>query len=156
MAEEKEGPEVPDRSPARDRRTGRSAARSRIEQQTTWVELQIQQAVARGEFDDLAGYGKPIKDLDGRHDPDWWLKKLVEREQITGVLPPALQLRKDDAKLDGLLDRQTAESEVRREVEDFNQRVLAARYQVMGGPPLITQPRDADTEVARWRERRHR
>ena len=31
--------------------------------------------------------------------PDWWLKKLVEREQIA-VLPPSLALRKEDAELD--------------------------------------------------------
>ena len=44
----------------------------------------------RGEFDDLPGAGKPIQDLGAEHDPDWWVKKLVERERITGVLPAAL------------------------------------------------------------------
>ena len=53
----------------------------------------------RGDFDDLPGYGKPIEDLGVEHDPDWWIKKLVEREQIA-ILPPALALRKDDAELD--------------------------------------------------------
>ena len=147
-------PEMPDRSDARDRRTGRSAAAARIEQQATWVDLQIRRAVERGDFEGLPGYGKPIADLDGRHDPDWWLKRLVEREHITGVLPPALQLRKDDAELDGVLDRLSIETEVRREVEEFNQRVRDALYQPLGGPPLITRQRDVDTEVSRWRERR--
>ena len=36
-------------------------------------------------------------DLDAPHDPDWWLKSLIERERITGVLPPALALRTEDA-----------------------------------------------------------
>ena len=85
------------------------------------------------------------------HDPDWWLKRLIEREQITGVLPPALQLRKDDAELDARLDRHTAEPEVRREVEEFNARVMRARYTPVDGPPLITMPRDVDAEVAAWR-----
>ena len=88
------------------------------------------------------------------HDPDWWLKKLVEREKITGVLPPALQLRKDDAELDAKLDRHTAESEVRRELEDFNARVMRARYTPVDGPPLVTMPRDVEAEVDAWRERR--
>ena len=87
------------------------------------------------------------------HDPDWWLKRLVEREQITGVLPPALQLRTDDAQLDDRLDRITTEREVRAELEDFNDRVRKARIQPLGGPPMITQERDVDAEVERWTAR---
>ena len=40
------------------------------------------------------------------------------------MLPPSLQLRKEDAELDDRLDRLAAESEVRREVEEFNARVM--------------------------------
>ncbi len=136
----------------RDR--GRAAAAARIEQQARWVDLRVQQAMARGDFDDLPGAGKPIRDLGPHHDPDWWLKKLVEREQITGVLPPALQLRKDDAELDVHLDRLVSEAEVRREVEDFNARVIRARYTPVDGPPLITQPRAVEATVGAWHERR--
>ena len=60
--------------------------------------------MARGDFDNLPGAGKPIRGLGTEHDPDWWVKQLIEREKITGVLPPALQLRKDDAELDARLD----------------------------------------------------
>ena len=118
-----------------------------------WVDLQIQEAMKRGDFDNLPGAGKPIEGLGTDHDPDWWLKKLVEREKIS-VLPPALQLRKDDAELDAKLDRHTAESEVRRELEEFNARVMKARYTPVDGPPLITMPRDVEAEVDAWRERR--
>ena len=117
------------------------------------VEKAIREAQERGEFDNLPGAGKPIADLGVEHDKDWWLKKLIERERITGVLPPSLQLRKDDAELDAQLDRHTAESEVRRLLEDFNARVLKARYTPVDGPPLITQPRDVEAEVAAWRAR---
>jgi hypothetical protein len=141
--------------PERDERTGRGAAAARMQQKAQWVELQVQQAMERGEFDDLPGAGKPIPDLGSAHDPDWWLKKLVERERIS-VLPPALQLRKDDAELDAKLDTFTVEAEVRREVEDFNARVMRARYTPVDGPPLITQPRDVDATIAAWRERRPR
>jgi len=143
----------PDQRPDQDRRTGSSAAAARIQQQAHWVDLQIKQAMERGEFDDLPGYGKPIEGLGAGHDPDWWVKKLVEREQIS-ALPPALQIRKDDAELDARLDRMSVESEVRREVEEFNERVRQARYQPLGGPPMITQPRDVEAEVEAWRERR--
>jgi hypothetical protein len=108
----------------------------------------------RGDFDDLPGTGKPIADLGPRHDPDWWVKQLIEREQVTGVLPPALQLRKDDAELDDALDRLTSEGHVRQELEAFNRRVVEARRQLQGGPPVITPTRDVDAEVERWRGRR--
>ena len=132
----------------------KAAAAARIAQQSTWGDLQVLRAMRRGDFDNLPGAGKPIKDLGAQHDPDWWIKRLIEREKISGVLPPALQLRKDDAELDGRLDRHTAESEVRRLVEEFNARVMKARYTPVDGPPLITMPRDLEAEVVRWRERR--
>ena len=138
----------------RDERTGGAAAANRMREQGKYVDLQIQQAVERGDFDDLPGFGKPIENLGTQHDPDWWVKQLIEREQITGVLPPALQLRTDDAQLDDRLDQITTEREVRAELEDFNERVRKARIQPLGGPPMITQERDVDAEVERWRARR--
>jgi len=153
---EQESPQ-PDRQPERqserDPRTGRFAAEQRIKHQTQWVELQLQRAMERGDFDNLPGYGRPIEGLGTEHDPDWWLKKLVEREKVS-VLPPSLQIRKDDLELDGVLDKQPTESEVRREVEDFNDRVRRARIQPLGGPPMITPERDVEAEVEAWRVRR--
>jgi hypothetical protein len=153
MTEQRDQRDQHDQNDDHDGRTGRAAAAARIQQQAQWVDLQIQRAIERGDFDNLPGYGKPIEGLGGEHDPDWWLKKLVERERIT-VLPAALQLRKDDAELDDLLDRTTAEADVRREVEEFNERIRQARRQLQGGPPVITQTRDVDTEVEAWRQRR--
>jgi hypothetical protein len=39
------------------------------------------------------------------------------------------------------------ERRARAVLEDFNQRVIAARYTTMGGPPLITMPRDVEAEL---------
>jgi len=152
MADEVEGPGH-DHGPERDERTGRAAAAQRIQRQREWVDQQIRVAMERGDFDNLPGAGKPIKDLGSEHDPDWWLKRLTERENITAVLPAALQLRKDDAELDARLDRHTSEAEVRRELEEFNARVMKARYPPVDGPPLITMPRDVEEEVVRWHRR---
>lgn len=151
-----EDPRSGRREAARDHRTGRSAAAARISQQSTWVDLQVRQAMERGDFDDLPGQGKPIEGLGAEHDPDWWVKKLVERENIA-LLPPALALRKEDAELDARIDRINVEAEVRREVEDFNARVRKAIYTPPtgpSGPPVITRQRDVDDEVAAWRDRR--
>ncbi len=131
---------------------GKAAARARIAQQQTWVDLQVRQAIERGDFDDLPGAGKPLE-LGDTHDPNWWIKKLVERENVA-LLPPSVALRKEDAELDATLDRLNVEADVRRHVEDFNTRVVAARYRLPEGPPLVTMPRDVDEALAAWRERR--
>lgn len=135
-----------------DARTGRAAAAERIARQDEYVDQQIRVAMARGDFDDLPGAGKPIEGLGETHDPDWWLKKLVEREQLS-VLPPALALRKEDLELDAALDRETSEKVVRDRVEDFNRRVVGARRQLEGGPPVVTPTRDVEAEVSAWRAR---
>lgn len=118
------------------------------------ADLHIRNAIERGEFDDLPGSGKPL-DLSDRHDPDWWLKNLMKRERLV-LLPPSIQLRKEDAALDGRLDEMWSETEVRQEIEEFNKRVLRGRYQPPAGPPLVTMPRDVEATVAAWADRRAR
>jgi len=125
-----------------------------MEQRALWLDAQVRDAMARGEFDNLPGAGKPIPGLDKPHDPDWWVKRLIERENITGVLPPALALRKEDAGLSDRLDEEVTEADVRRLLEDFNARVVDARRQLLGGPPVITPTRDIDAELEAWRTRR--
>lgn len=119
-----------------------------------FVEMAIQQAIRRGEFDNLPGAGKPLPGLNGRHDPDWWIRRKIESEQLTGLGPPALTLRTEDAALDDRLDGMSREADVRAAIEDFNVRVKEARRQLLGGPPVVTQLRDPDHEVRAWRERR--
>ena len=119
----------------------RAAAEERIRNQGTWVDLQVRQAMDRGDFDELPGLGKPM--LPDTDDPDWWVKHLVERENVTGVLPPALQLRKDDADLDGALDRLYTEKQVREAVQEFNDAVRRARS-TRWAAHVITDPRDVE------------
>jgi len=119
------------------------------------VETAIQQAMRRGDFDNLPGAGKPLPGIgNGRHDPDWWMRRKIEREQLRGIGPVAYLLRTEDADLTERLDALGRPDEVRATVEDFNARILDARRQLLGGPPVITQPRDVDVEVAAWQERR--
>jgi hypothetical protein len=118
------------------------------------VEYLIRDAMAQGKFDNLKYAGKPIPGLGEGYDPDWWVKGLIQRENITGMGPKAILLRTEDAELDARLDSQYSEKQVRDIVEDFNARVIDARRQLQGGPPVITKTRDADSEVQRWQERR--
>jgi hypothetical protein len=46
------------------------------------AENRIREAMERGEFDCLEGAGQPFRDLDGHYDPDWWLKRKLQREQL--------------------------------------------------------------------------
>ena len=134
--------------PERDERTGQAAAAARMAQKDRWVEEQIRVAMERGDFDDLPGAGKPIEGLGDSHDPDWWLKKLVEREKIA-VLPLSVQLRKEDAELDDRLDTIGFEAEVRR---------VAHRLQRAGGRRPLPRARGsaAGHHAARRRRRRSR
>ena len=68
--------------------------------------------------------------------------------------PKAILLRTEDAELDGRLDAQHSEKQVRDILQDFNKRVIDARRQLQGGPPVVTKTRDVDAEVERWHERR--
>jgi hypothetical protein len=119
-----------------------------------YVESAIQVAIRRGDFDDLPGAGKPIPGLGDHHDPDWWIRRKIETENLTGLGPPALLLRVEDRELDDQLDLLVRESDVREVLEDFNRRVIEARRQLLGGPPVVTAPRDVEAEVAAWSARR--
>lgn len=132
----------------------RTPRRVRPEDRAMYVDTVIDQAIRRGEFDDLPLAGKPIPGLTGTHDPDWWLKAVIEREQLTGLGPPAMLLKQEDRELDDRLDRELDETTVREILTDFNARVVDARRQLLGGPPVVTPTRDVEHEVARWRARR--
>jgi hypothetical protein len=131
-----------------------TAGQTSMEQRAQYVEIAIQQAMRRGEFDDLPGAGKPLEGLQQAYDPDWWIRRKIEREKLTGLGPPALTLRTEDAQLDARLDALHSEAAVREILTDFNKRVIGARRQLQGGPPVVTPTRDIDEEIDRWRERR--
>ncbi|MBK4348658.1 J-domain-containing protein [Lacisediminihabitans changchengi] len=130
------------------------AGQTRMDARSQYVEIQLQQAMRRGDFDDLPGAGKPIPDLHEAYDPNWWIRRKIERERLTGLGPPALTLRTENASLDAQLDALASERQVREVLDDFNSRIVAARRQLQGGPPVVTPPRDVDATIAAWRHRR--
>jgi len=121
----------------------------------SWVDRQIREAEERGAFDDLPGAGKPLKNLD-RHDPDWWVKDLVAREQLSLVLPTSLALRKEVEDLPTTLAGVHREHDVRELVDDLNERIVEARRRPTSGPPVFIKTVDVEAVVADWREARRR
>jgi hypothetical protein len=136
-------PEERARAEAEEKAEEDNAGQSSMEQRAQYVEMLIQQAMRRGDFDDLPGAGKPIENLHQVNDPDWWIRRKIERENST-----------ENAALDERLDTQHSEQAVRDILDDFNRRVVHARRQLQGGPPVVTPTRDVDAELARWHERR--
>ena len=122
------------------------------------MERAIREAQERGEFDDLPGAGKPLKDLGDTDDPMWWLRRFVEREQLdlTAALPPALQLRKEAAAFPGSLADLRTEEAVREVLGDFNRRVRRDRLRPPdpGMPQLLAPTVDVEELVEEWRELR--
>lgn len=106
----------------------------------------------RGEFDDLPGQGKPLK-LDDR-DPNWWIKGLLEREQLKMPLPTSLQLRREAREIDETVADCRSEAAVRDVVDALNERILDSHRRRVDGPPVVTAKLDVDAVVARWREHR--
>jgi hypothetical protein len=118
------------------------------------VEAQIRAAQERGDFDNLPGKGKPLK-LPEVHDPDWWIKGLVEREGIdTSILVhPTIALRREAETFPESLAVLTTEEQVRAVLTDFNRRVVEEWRRPVTGPSLPVVARQVAVEpmVERWR-----
>ena len=119
----------------------------------TWIEELIHNARETGEFDDLEGAGKPIPGITDPYDPDWWVKKLLQREKLT-VLPPALELlRKVEVGLAALWSVGN-EIDVRARVAALNTEIAKVNTRVVEGPPTRLASLDVDEIVSEWRARR--
>lgn len=92
----------------------------------SWLEEQIRRAREDGAFDNLAGAGKPFSDLEGGYDPDWWVKKLVQRERVS-MLPPALELlRKVESDMNKIWAL-GSEADVRARVLSLNAEIARSK-----------------------------
>jgi hypothetical protein len=117
-----------------------------------WVEIQIRQAEQRGDFEGLPGAGKPLK-LAAAHDPDWWVKDFIRRENIEAdaLLPPPVQLRKEKAQIPDKVATMRRESEVREYLQDLNARI---RIQIRDATGIVVPVGLVDEEqvVRDWVE----
>lgn len=124
----------------------------------SWVDQAISQAERQGAFDNLPGSGKPLRDVDTRSDPDWWVKGLMEREKLDlgDAMPGVMQLRREKSRLPETLAAMSDEAAVRAHLEDFNERVLADRrkpHAGAGSPPIVGRV-EVEEMVEVWRAAR--
>ena len=117
----------------------------------SWIEAQISEARARGEFENLPGYGKPLANLDGNHAEMWWIRNWLKRNDV-GFTPSAIALRKAAEDLLDSLDKFPTERGLRAALDELNTRIREAnRTPVFAGPPSNMMPLDVEPVVERWR-----
>ena len=120
----------------------------------SWVDKQIRDAEARGDFAHLTGAGKPLPaGTDTSYDELWWIRQKMAREGLA-VLPPTLALRKEAEDTLAAALRAPSERLVRKAIEDVNTKIRDMMFKPPPGPPLGMKPYDVEDVVRRWRERR--
>jgi hypothetical protein len=119
----------------------------------TWIDVQIRVAREQGAFDNLPGAGQPIPNLGGEHDPLWWVKQLVQREQLS-VLPPSPELHRKVEKELAAIAELNDEATVRSRVAALNVEIAKVNATVLEGPPTRLGTLDVDKVVAKWRRAR--
>jgi hypothetical protein len=119
----------------------------------TWTEAQIRLAAENGAFDNLPGAGKPLADLDQAHDPLWWVKRLVQREQLS-MLPPSLELLRKVEKELAAIETLDDEANVRARLAALNLDIAKVNATVIEGPPTRLGTLDVDQIVVNWRRTR--
>ena len=117
------------------------------------VDAQIGAAEERGAFDNLPGAGKPLPDRGQAFDPDWWVRKLVQREQLS-LLPPALELARKVEKELAEIGKLADEAAVRRRIAALNTEIAKINATVIEGPPTRLGILDVEQVVAKWRQAR--
>ena len=122
----------------------------------SWVERQVREAIERGEFDNLPGAGRPLPAINGREDENWWVKSLLEREQLPMPLPTSLALRREVADLPQTLADVPSERTVRDIIEDLNRRIRDSHRRRVDGPPIVVKPVDVEQTDPDWRHSRSR
>jgi hypothetical protein len=118
------------------------------------IDRQIREAQERGEFDNLPGAGRPLPDRGELHDENWWLKQWVRRENLTGLAPATLLVRKEAEELMAKLATKPSEWSVRKTVTALNERIRRANRGLLDGPPVVVEPFDVEEVVAAWRRAR--
>lgn len=121
----------------------------------SWIDKQIREATERGEFDNLAGEGKPLPGSGTPPEEHWWLKDYLRREGLPTepLLPTPFRLRREIDQLPETVRDLPDEQRVREVVGGLNRRI-AQWIRTGSGPPVLVRPVNADRVVEQWRAHR--
>ncbi len=118
---------------------------------TSWIDQQISEAMERGEFDNLAGAGKPLP----KHNDDTeaWAIDWARREggSTDEMLPTPLKLRKQSARLVEAVPGLRSEQDVREACAELNERIMQWRKLPLG-PNIFVALVDEEKMVGLWRD----
>lgn len=114
------------------------------------ADRRIEAAREAGLFDNLAGHGKPIPDLDRERPAGWWAARLAKRERS---LLAAEDLEREIRAAMPVIWRLRSEREVLAEAERLNRRIDDYnRVTAVESRPRL----DVEQIVVRWRGIRFR
>ena len=114
-----------------------------------WIERVIREAQEAGKFDDVAGTGQPIADIDQPYDPAWWARRWIARERSREATTELAQSVERELPL---LLSGTVEDDVRVGLESINNRIAMHNDGRAGGNAL--PPLDVDAFMTEWVRRR--
>jgi hypothetical protein len=119
----------------------------------SFVERQIRDAQLAGEFDQLPGFGKPLEDLGDLHDDQWWLRRKLQREQLS-LLPPGLAIPLEVHRRRSRILQADREGDVRQALLQLNDWIRDANLSVTWGPPSTALPLNVEAKLDCWRATR--
>lgn len=119
-----------------------------------WRERQLQEALDRGDFDNLPGAGKPLTGLGRPLSAGDWAVRWARRTggDLTAALPLALAMRREREQLVAAIPTLGSPGQVRTLVADFNVRLDQGYRRPQADPPLAVPFLDVEKQVQRWSE----
>lgn len=117
----------------------------------SYTDALFHQAERNGEFSNLPGAGRPIPGLDQPYDENWWLKQMLQREDLS-ALPDSLRFKLELQKELDQLPRIPFEDELRKRIDQINARIRKIEFDHRRRPAAESQHarlRCAHCKVAR-------
>ena len=124
-----------------------SSPRKRFE---SYPERLVREAIERGDFNHNPYIGKPV-DLGRPGGEKPWIVSRLEQEDLRGVLPPALQLRRAKEDIQQTLREVRSESQARQIIEALNDQIRAFDALPSEGPRIVISLLDVGAVLADWR-----
>jgi hypothetical protein len=119
----------------------------------SWIDRQVSEAEKRGKFDGLSTAGKPLPDIGGRSDENWWIKGKL-REEGLSYTSPSLALKKSVADALAAALEADSDDQARAIVEVINGKIREANRKGIKGPPVVFRPIQFESVLRDRRGRR--